>query len=346
MDRPTAALTCGYRLTWLAAPRRATITPAARHRYGVATSQLEDHVSTVPPHDRDDRDSTAAPDEAAATEGTSASENATNTESTRSDHAGAAPKPSEPTPPPPPAPSTSEPTTTLGTEPATRQLPTEDEDTALRQERARRFGRNTGEPTSEPAPPTAAPPATPVAPAPVQTEPAPAEDDPFGDWDDGPRSRAAAHWWGILIAIVFAPVAWYLLADGGERIAFSLDRNLEAVNVAGLVELAGGLLCAIVLLLAARWSSVGSIIVGSIGTVIGAAFLAVPVIVNDFLNDQSAIFDRLGQFGTNVYDHLISEGHAGRLLLYGVVLIFLGIVSHGARRQGRREERRKIAAEV
>src|SRR5699024_11814492 len=95
----------------------------------------------------------------------------------------------------------------------------------------------------------------------------------------------------------------------------------------------------IIMLMAARWSSVGSIIIGSIATLIGAAFLVVPQIVADFLESQAMIFDRLGQFGMNIHDHLVSDGHSGRLLLYGITFIFVGVVSHGARRQGRRDRK-------
>ena len=237
----------------------------------------------------------------------------------------------------------------------TSRLPTEEEDEALRAERERRFGRVAGpaateepsaEPTAQAAEPATEEPSavdepetTTMAPPPPPEE----EPDPFADFDDGPTSRAAAHWWGILIAVVFGPVTWYLIADGGERVSYALSQNLDAINVLGLVELAGGLVTLIILLLAARWSSVGSIIIGSIGALIGAAFVAVPGIVDDFLSSQSVIFDRLGQFGTNVFDHLVADGHSGRLLAYGIAFIFIGVVSHGARRQGRREERRKIA---
>jgi len=238
-------------------------------------------------------------------------------------------------------------------EPETRRLPTEEEDEALRAERERRFGRVAGEPPAEeatsepettvapaePAPETAEPQTTAMAPPPPPQE----EEDPFADFDDGPTSRAAAHWWGILIAIVFGPVTWYLIADGGERVSYALSQNIEAVNILGLVELAGGLITLIIMLLAARWSSVGSIIIGSIAALIGAAFLIVPSVVADFLSSQSMIFDRLGQFGANLFDRLTADGHSGRLLAYGITFIFVGVISHGARRQGRREERRKVA---
>ncbi|SEE91020.1 hypothetical protein [Ruania alba] len=320
-------------------------------------------MSTVPPHDREERDPNAAPDDNAAADATPPAENGENATAAEDvdaarpadDSAPAADEPLGASESPessagaaPDEPASASNDGPAEPEPPTRQLPTEADDAALREERARRFGRGTSTPDEETPvtqPSTAEADATDTrvepVPAPMETQP----EDPFSDWDDGPQSRAAAHWWGILIAIVFAPIAWYLLTDGGERVSFSLDRSLEAVNVAGLLELAGGLLCTVVLLLAARWSSLGPIIVGSIGTLIGGAFLAVPVIVSEFLASQSAIFDRLGQFGTNLYDHLVAEGHAGRLLLYGIVLIFIGVVSHGARRQGRREERRRIAAE-
>lgn len=258
---------------------------------------------------------------------------------------------------------------------ATAPAPSREEDEALRDERARRFGRfgrsrteddDLGEPTTGETRTTALPAsgagasggttATTALPAENDVEPVPVrestrepqinEDNPFEDWDDPPRSRTSAHWWGVLISLVFVPVAWYLLADGGERWANSREVNPDAIHFGAMLEIAGGLLALIAVLLAARWSSVGAIITGSIATVIGAAFLAVPQIVVDFLADYSDIFGRLGQFGQNVYDHLLMDGNAGRVLAYGVVLIFAGVISHGARRQGRREERRRAAAEI
>jgi len=242
--------------------------------------------------------------------------------------------------------------------------PSAEEDEALRAERARRFGkfgrrteeddlgepidgevRTTALPAGEPAGADTSPAGQPVAGAPVE-ETVINEENPFEDWDDPPRSRASAHWWGALIALVFTPVAWYLLADGGERWVHSQEVNPDAIHFGALVEIAGGLLALAAVLLATRWSSVGAIIIGSIGTLIGAAFLAIPQILQDFLADYNDIFGRLGQFGQNVYNHLLADGNAGRILAYGVVLIFAGVISHGARRQGRREERRRAAAEL
>lgn len=242
--------------------------------------------------------------------------------------------------------------------------PSAEEDEALRAERARRFGkfgrrteeddlgepvdgevRTTALPAGVPLSADTSPAGRPVAAAPAE-EPVINEENPFEDWDDPPRSRASSHWWGVLIALVFTPVAWYLLADGGERWVHSQEVNPDAIHFGALVEIAGGLVALVAVLLATRWSSVGAIILGSIGALIGGAFLAIPQIVQDFLADYNDIFGRLGQFGQNVYNHLLADGNAGRILAYGVVLIFAGVISHGARRQGRREERRRAAAEL
>lgn len=252
--------------------------------------------------------------------------------------------------------------------------PTAAEDAALREERARRFGRfgssgpqdpdpqqdpqvrTTALPaTAEPAPATTPLPSSgavvdQTTPQPVATTPEPAptvdDDDPFEDWDEPPRSRAQAHWWVVLITLVFIPPAWYLLADGGERWSNFRDASPDAIHVGALLEIAGGLILLAAVLIGARWSSVGPIIIGSIATLIGGAFLAIPQMVEDFLAEYSEVFTRLGQFGQNVYDHLLMDGNAGRILAYGVVLIFAGVISHGARRQGRREERRRAAIEA
>ena len=247
------------------------------------------------------------------------------------------------------------------------------DDAALRAERARRFGRfgqarteatehdEEHEPVRTTALPTAAGTgtagagaATTALPAsdpmtshePVDREPEIDESDPFDDWDDPPRSRAQAHWWVVLITLVFIPPAWYLITDGGERWLHAREVAPEAIHFGALIEIIGGLVVLAAVLISARWSSVGPIIVGSIAALIGGAFLAIPQLVEDFLDDYSHIFTQLGQFGQNVHDHLLADGNTGRILAYGVVLIFAGVISHGARRQGRREERRRAAVEA
>src|SRR5699024_2046263 len=180
---------------------------------------------------------------------------------------------------------------------------------------------------AEPAPATAAMPAGQGPVVAATPEPEIDEGDPFEDWDEPPRSRAQSHWWVVLITLVFTPPAWYLITDGGERWANAREVTPEAIHFGALVEIAGGLILLAAVLIGTRWSSVGPIIVGSIAAAIGAAFLAIPQMVEDFLAEYSDIFTRLGQFGQNVYDHLLMDGNAGRILAYGVVLIFAGVIS-------------------
>lgn len=254
----------------------------------------------------------------------------------------------------------------------TTAFPTPEEDAALRDERARRFGRP--RPESDPdheagAPqpaeeettqvPSTAAGAGAVAtvgtaeagvtqePAQTQTQTMPAttpeEEDPFKDFDEGPASRAAAHWWSILISIVFVPLAWYLVADGGERMSWNLT-NGQPFNWAGPAELAGGALCLFFVLLAARWSSVGAILVGSVGALAGIAFIIFNAEAMELVAQyQGTLVQALNQLGQNIVDHLLADARSGRLAIYGIALIMVGVVSHGARRQGRREERRKAA---
>lgn len=248
----------------------------------------------------------------------------------------------------------------------TGAVPTSEEDDALREERARRFGRpRAGETTvdtnaeaegaEEPTRvvPLAAAGAGAVATvgtdeAGTETRTMPssetgADDDPFKDFDDGPTSRAAAHWWSLLIAIVFVPVGWYLIADGGERTNFNLV-NGGPFNLAGPLELAGGALCLFFVLLATRWSSVGAIVVGLVAVLAGVAFLVFNEQAMELVAEyQGTLVQGLEQLGQNIVDHMLADLRTGRIAVYGFVLVMAGVISHGARRQGRREERRRAA---
>lgn len=246
-------------------------------------------------------------------------------------------------------------------------VPTPDEDAAMRDERARRFGRpqpegSEGTESSESDSAAGAAAGATVAGAgvsgtgatrtmPVTTTSGTTttgtttegDDDPFSEFDDGPTSRAASHWWSILISIVFVPVSWYLLADGGERTSFNLQGGGE-FNLAGPLELAGGLLCLFAVLLAARWSSVGVILTGTVSLLAGVAFIAFNAEAMDLVGQyQGTIVQGLDQLGQNIVDHMLRDAQSGRLAVYGFVLVMVGVVSHGARRQGRREERRRAA---
>ncbi len=161
-----------------------------------------------------------------------------------------------------------------------------------------------------------------------------------------PPSRAKAHVLTILLTLLLTPVAWYLLADAGARLTLPPGNPWDTanLNVAALLELAGGLLVLVVVLLAARWSSVGAIVTGALVVVVGVPFLAVPAWTQDVLEPVEAWLADLGEFGDNVAHHLVASGSTGRLVAVGVALVLVGVVSHGARRQGRREVRPAVGS--
>lgn len=164
-----------------------------------------------------------------------------------------------------------------------------------------------------------------------------------------PPSRAKAHVLTVLLTLLLTPVAWYLLADAGARLTLPQGNPWDTsnLNVAALLELAGGLLVLVVVLLAARWSSVGAIVTGALVIVVGVPFVAVPAWTQDLLEPAQSWLADLGQFGElgdNVSHHLVASGSTGRLVAVGVALVLVGVVSHGARRQGRREVRPAVEA--
>lgn len=189
-----------------------------------------------------------------------------------------------------------------------------------------------------------APPAPPAGPAehPAEDERARPERDVLLEGTTAhtrPPSRAKAHVLTILLSLLLTPVAWYLLADAGARLTLPQGNPWDTanLNVAALLELAGGLLVLAVVLLAARWSSVGAIVTGALVIVVGVPFLAVPAWTQDLLEPVESWLADLGDFGDNVAHHLVASGSTGRLVVVGVALVLVGVVSHGARRQGRRE---------
>lgn len=161
-----------------------------------------------------------------------------------------------------------------------------------------------------------------------------------------PPSRAKAHVWAVLLTLLLTPVAWYLLADAGARLTLPQGNPWDTgnLNVAALLELGGGLLVLVVILLVARWSSVGAIVTGALVIVVGVPFVAVPTWTQELLEPVESWLAGLDDFGANVAHHLVASGSTGRLVVLGVALVLVGVVSHGARRQGRREVRPAVDA--
>lgn len=154
-----------------------------------------------------------------------------------------------------------------------------------------------------------------------------------------PRSRGRSHVWAVLLTLLLVPVAWYLLADAGARLTQPGGNPWESgdLNVAAIAELAAGLLVLAVVLLAARWSSIGAILAGVLLLVLGVPFVAAPEWTQSVLRPLADRLEGMSALGGNVANHLEATGSTGRFVVYGLALVLLGVVSHGARRQGRRE---------
>jgi hypothetical protein len=92
-------------------------------------------------------------------------------------------------------------------------------------------------------------------------------------------------------------------------------------------------------ILTARWSSPGVIVVGGVTFLAAALFLALPVEAGDLLRPALEELRGRGDLAGNLATHLVTDLTTGRLAASGLFLVLLGVVSHGARRQGRNEER-------
>ncbi|WP_371174629.1 hypothetical protein [Buchananella felis] len=159
-----------------------------------------------------------------------------------------------------------------------------------------------------------------------------------------PISRAAAHWWSVFFTLLLVPIGWFLVTDataqlmGAQLLEQGREVSLVAPPVWAMTELVLGGIAVALAVFVARWSSVGSILLGSILAAVGGLFAFAPQqvtqwfgpLLNDFLVYNAATQRFVLSF--------LADAVSGRILLGGVVLIFLGVVSHGARRQGRREQ--------
>ncbi|MFH5824968.1 hypothetical protein [Georgenia sp. AZ-5] len=111
------------------------------------------------------------------------------------------------------------------------------------------------------------------------------------------------------------------------------------------MELACGLVVVAAVLLAARRSSLGAQVVGLVTALAGAAVVAAPGRARDLLDTLPERLHSLGGLGANLAHHLVADAASGRLMLYGLALLAVGVVARGARRAGRREERLRAETE-
>lgn len=206
-------------------------------------------------------------------------------------------------------------------------------------------------PTAEPYPdnPPAATPESPAEPAfMTAATPADAEDrrerwsaDPgdavlTNDIPAQPKGRGLTHTLTLLATLLLVPVAWYLIADAGARLA-NVPNNpwlTGSPQLMPLLELAGGVVVAGIIWWLARASSLGAHVIGTLVFVAGAGALAAPTFARDLIERLSNAIGDYNAFTGNVVYHLGNDLATGRIAVFGALLILTGIVSHGARRRG------------
>ena len=171
-------------------------------------------------------------------------------------------------------------------------------------------------------------------------------------------SRAAAHIWSLLLFLVLVPLSWYLIFDVATRLSNrSQDMFLpaSALNVGQWVELVAAVIVVFLLIVVARFSSLGAFITGLLLTVGGGFFMVNPAGTAHALKPLLTALDNAGQQGhfyqalpSNIAHHLAWSGGSGMLLFAGLALLGMALLSHSARRAGRKDylvERKVKAAE-
>ena len=153
-----------------------------------------------------------------------------------------------------------------------------------------------------------------------------------------PASRAGAHWAGVLLSLVLLPVAWFFVHGAADVLTSTVEPHRFAFNPKAIFELVAGLLTMGVALWTACRSSLGSIVVGALSAVLGLLFLLLPTPMNGLVGP---VLDRLtaqSTLGADLAAYFWTDAYSGKFVVLGLFMIMVGVVSHSARRAGRREQ--------
>ena len=158
-------------------------------------------------------------------------------------------------------------------------------------------------------------------------------------------SRAMPRVLSVLFTLLFAPVAWYLLADAAARLAFAQGNPMVSgnINAAALGELFAGLIAVTIIAILAAQSSLGLIVVGTLVMIAGAPFLVVPALVGETGYWGATAIADWNDFGGNIANHFLASGFTGLLFAFGFLMVALGWVIAAVRRTGRSEEALRIS---
>lgn len=173
-----------------------------------------------------------------------------------------------------------------------------------------------------------------AAPAESAWEPAP---DAIEAIPEGPKSRIGAHIGIFFATLLLVPIAWYLLSDASIRLAVLEGNQWETGKVAipALLEFIGGLILVGLVWFLARASSLGAFIWGLLLTLLGAIGVIMPYFARNTI--AAWVSDHISSLSTltgNIARHFALDLGAGRILIFGFLLLMTSIVSHYARKRG------------
>ncbi|MDO5747394.1 MAG: hypothetical protein Q4P66_07035 [Actinomycetaceae bacterium] len=152
-------------------------------------------------------------------------------------------------------------------------------------------------------------------------------------------SRAGAHLWSFILFLLLVPITWYLTWDAGTRLTLAKNAQWDTgmIDPLAVSELGAGAVCLFILILVARWSSLGAFIMGIVTMGCGVPFVVLPAVTHERLAPVLESLNNAGPFTGNIAHHLEWSGSTGFFIFAGVAMISLGFVSHGARRKGRKD---------
>ncbi|MDK6906871.1 hypothetical protein ACYATL_03025 [Actinotignum timonense] len=158
---------------------------------------------------------------------------------------------------------------------------------------------------------------------------------------DAPKGRVWTHIWVSLVTLLLLPLTWYLLSDAVARLHLARPIALETapVNVAALIEMAGGIALLVVIALLAGLSSLGALLWGPVLVVAGLAGLILPGYALRGVHWLDSLIGGFKPITDNIVHHFAYDLAFGGFMLLGAVLAAIGFAAHWARSRGSRRAR-------
>ena len=138
--------------------------------------------------------------------------------------------------------------------------------------------------------------------------------------------------------MVLVPLAWFFLHLGAAHQTAAAARLSFAFSANGLVALLVGAACLALALWMAQRSSLGSFVIGAVSVVLGLPFLLLPGVMTSVLTPTLEHLSTHSDLGVDLATYLWHDAASGKFVSFGVFMIMVGLVSHAARRAGRREQ--------